>query len=86
MPPNITEVILLETAINKFRRNYQVPPNTITVGYEVAHRLRHFARYTLFYKPVKVDERGNLRIYEIPIIVDYEYPDKIEISINMKVR
>ena len=73
-------------AIHKFRRTYGVPPNTITVGYNVAHELRHTAKYTMLYKPIKVDERGNLRINGIPILIDYEYPDKIEISIKMKVR
>ena len=73
-------------AIDKFRRTYRVPPNTVTVGYNVAHELRHTAKYTMLYKPIKIDERGNMRVNGIPVLVDYEYPDKIEISLIMKVR
>lgn len=72
--------------IDRFRRTYGVPPNIVTVGANVAHELRHTVKYTMLFKPVKIDERGNMRIHEIPIIIDYEYPDKIEISLNMKVR
>lgn len=72
--------------IDRFRSTYGIPPNEVTVGTNVAHELRDVARYTMLHKPVKIDERGNMRVYEIPIIVDYEYPDKIEISLKMKVR
>lgn len=73
-------------AINEFRTLYGIPPNVVTVGSNVAHELRHLVRYTMLYKPVKIDERGNMTINNIPILVDYERPDMIEISLNMRVR
>lgn len=74
------------SAVNKFRTLYGVPPNVVTVGSNVAHELRHIAKYTLLYKPVKLDERGNMTIHNIPILVNYEYPDMIEISLKMTVK
>lgn len=71
------------SAVNKFRSLYGVPPNEITVGSNVAHELRHISRYTLLYKPIKLDERGNMTLNNIPILVNYEYPDMIEISLKM---
>lgn len=74
------------SAVNKFRTLYGVPPNVVTVGSNVAHELRQVAKYTMLYKPIKLDERGNMTINNIPVLVNYEYPDMIEISLNMKVR
>ena len=73
-------------AVNEFRRLYGIPPNVVTVGSNVAHELRQTAKYTMLYKPIKLDERGNMTLNTIPILVNYEYPDMIEISLNMKVR
>jgi len=72
------------SGVNKFRSIYGVPPNSLTVGSNVAHELRQFAKYTMIFKPIKIDERGNLTLYTIPITVNYEYPDMIEISLKMK--
>lgn len=74
------------SAVNKFRTLYGVPPNVVTVGSNVAHELRQIAKYTMLYKPIKLDERGNMTINNIPVLVNYEYPEMIEISLNMKVR
>ena len=76
----------IEAAVNKFRRLYGIPPNVVTVGSNVAHELRHIAKYTMLFKPIKIDERGNMKINNIPIIVNYEYPDMIEISLKMTIR
>lgn len=72
------------SGVNKFRSMYGVPPNEITVGSDIAHELRQFAKYTMIFKPIKIDERGNLTLNTIPINVNYEYPDMIEISLKMK--
>lgn len=72
------------SAVNEFRSMYGVPPNEITIGSNVAHELRQFAKYTMIFKPIKMDERGNLTLHTIPLIVNYEYPDMIEISLKMK--
>ena len=73
-------------AVNKFRRLYGVPPNLVTVGSGVAHELRHLAKYTALYKPVKFDKLGKMSINNIQVDVNYEQPDMIEISLKMKVR
>ena len=74
------------SAVDKFRTLYGVPPNEVTVGSNVAHELRHIAKYTMLYKPIKLDERGNMTLNNIPILVNYEYPDMIDISLTMKAR
>ena len=74
------------SAVDKFRTLYGVPPNVVTVGTNVAHELRHIAKYTLLYKPIKFDERGNMTLNNIPILVNYEYPDMIEIGLKMTVK
>ena len=74
------------SAVDKFRSRYGVPPNEVTLGSNVAHELRHIATYTLLYKPIKFDERGNMTLNNIPILVNYEYPDMIEISLKMTVK
>lgn len=74
------------SAVNEFRTLYGVPPNEITVGVNVAHELRYIAKYTLLYKPIKFDERGNMTLHNIPILVNYEYPDMIEISLKRRLK
>jgi len=74
------------SSVNKFRSYYGVPPNEIIIGSNVAHDLRQFAKYTMIFKPIKMDERGNLTLHTIPLTVNYEYPDMIEISLKMKVK
>lgn len=73
-------------AVNKFRRLYGVPPNLVTVGFNVAHELRRLAKYTTLYKPVKFDKHGKMTIDNISVNVNYEYPDMIEITLTMKVK
>ena len=76
----------IAAAISDFKRYYGVPPNTITVGSGVAHELRRVAKYTALYKPIKVNERGDMTLNNIPVLIDYEHPDKIELSIKMRVK
>ena len=76
----------IEAAVNKFRRLYGIPPNLVTIGSNVAHELRHISKYTMLFKPIKIDERGNMKINNIPITVNYEYPDMIEISLKMTIK
>lgn len=76
----------IAAAVAKFRRLYGIPPNMITVGSNVAHELRHIAKHTMLYKPIKFDKLGKMTLNNISVDVDYEYPDMIEISLKMKVR
>lgn len=75
----------IEAAIDKFRQEYGIPPNVVTVGYEVAHELRVKNKYTMLFKPVKIDKWGNMTINNIPIVVNYEYPKRIEIALKMTI-
>lgn len=76
----------IAAAVDKFRRLYGVPPNLVTVGSNVAHELRHLAKYTLLYKPIKFDKLGKMTINNISVDVNYEYPDMIEISLKMSIK
>lgn len=73
-------------AVAKFRRLYGIPPNLVTVGSNVAHELRQFAKYTSIEKPVKFNKLGKMTINNISVNVDYERPDMIELSLKMTVK
>lgn len=72
---------LINDAVVGFEEKYGVLPNVIMLGSAISHEVWHLSKYTMIWKPIKVDERGKMTFQGIPIEVDYERPDSIVVGL-----